>query len=123
MQTMSRADDVELESSMCDWTEAQARVFFERMIKPVAADVWEKWFPHWSPPETLKRLRLVCFHPAGTSASIYNRLLEDVQSDPKYADPFADEVEVLAALRSVLAGRAVSGAPLKTLCSITSSRV
>ena len=65
------ADDVEVLESMCAWSHAEARVFFESggALPPADPDVWERWFPHWVRPVDPPRLRLVCCHPAGSSVT------------------------------------------------------
>lgn len=57
------------ESEVPAWTEAEARVYFEHMLKP--SDEIAKWLPDRRPRETPARLRIVCFHNAGSSASVF----------------------------------------------------
>ena len=74
LQAEYMADDVEIEPEMCDWSEAEARVFFEHFLKPTSKEELSKWLPSWDAAgitDGAGVVRLVCFHNAGSSSSLW----------------------------------------------------
>ena len=72
------ADDVELEEEMTTWSEAELRVYFERMLRPPSAEEWKRWVPDWKAPSAPPAVRLVCFHNSGSSASMFTALRDKI---------------------------------------------
>ena len=93
LQAEYMADDVELTEEMMAWTEAEARVLFEHMLRPTPAETWRLWFPGWCAPAQMPRCRAVCLHNAGSSASMWTRDgMQLLSNDPR--------IELLAVSRA-----------------------
>jgi medium-chain acyl-[acyl-carrier-protein] hydrolase len=98
LQEEAMADDVDLEESMLAWTEAEARVFLESggTLRPPSPEAWRAWLPYWREPKRTPQLRVVCFHPMGSSA-IYWHAVDKHAATPQSSNPLLSEgVELLA---------------------------
>ena len=89
LQAYAMADDVEIDlEKMSLWTAEQATAYFEsggteepstgpaapsphpKLSKPSTADL-ALWFPKYKPTGSTPKFRMICFHNAGSSESIY----------------------------------------------------
>lgn len=110
LQAELMADDIEIAPSMCEWTEAEARAFFESggQHRPPWRPSLEAmaWLPYWQQRLHSPALRLVCMHPMGSSANFwYPTSGTHNPISSARLNPFLDNHEWLEVLAPELPGR------------------
>lgn len=77
LQDELMAHDIDIDETMCAWTEDEMRAYLESggearpPWRPADPELWKRWFPYWQPRDQPARLRLICCHPRGSSANYW----------------------------------------------------